>query len=666
MALIHVSEPGRQRMCELKDGTIKIGRTQTSHICLHDVNASRRHCRIVREGDQWVLQDQRSQTGTEVNGDKVSNHVLKDGDVIQIAQAVLTFYDRPGAGDPARRQKATERRIGEMCVEKGLVTQENVKAALEVQKKTGQKLGEILTARGLVSPREVVETLGEQLATPCIDLTQCELDPKTLALFTRAKALVWHAMPILHLPDSKRLVVAMADPTNFQVIEEIEFFTRCTLEVILAVPQDLVTAIEAHYPPGPEEENLLQAAVAETKRNAPTRQVPEPQDGAEARAVSKLVTAILEEAVRQGASDIHIEPKREHMLVRFRIDGILVERRQLPKALQAAVTNRLKIMGRMDISEKRIPQDGRYTFKMEGRDVDLRVASLPSMHGEKLVMRIVNRSQAHISFDDLGMDEEVRRTFFELLRKPEGMLVVTGPTGSGKTSTLYAALNYLQNSERNLVSLEDPIEVEFAGVTQAQVYDHPDFTFASGLRAILRQDPNVIMVGEIRDRETAQIAVQAGMTGHVVLSSLHTNSAPTAIPRLIDMGIEPYLLTASLIGVLAQRLVRVICVSCRVEDHPPEEVVRTLIPNLQGPPPRFFRGQGCSRCLKGYRGRIGVFELLVCDEPLQRLVARSAQSPELRQKAREQGMQTLRDDAIRKALSGVTTIDEVLRVTCVE
>ncbi|MBI5367399.1 MAG: type II/IV secretion system protein [Planctomycetes bacterium] len=353
-------------------------------------------------------------------------------------------------------------------------------------------------------------------------------------------------------------------------------------------------------------------------------------------------------------------------MVRYRIDGILSEKRRVPKALQPAVVNRIKILANMDIAEKRIPQDGRHTLKFEDREIDLRISSFPTINGEKMVLRILNKALAKTSIEDLGMGEETRNEFMRLLKKPEGMLVVTGPTGSGKTSTLYATLNYTKAMEKNLVTLEDPVELEIEGVNQGQVYDHPEFSFASGLRAILRQDPNIILVGEVRDKETAQIAIQAALTGHLVLTTLHTNSAAAAIPRLIDMGIEPYLLTASLVGILAQRLVRVICPHCREEHHAPDEMVRSLLANADPASVKLYRGKGCPRCTNGYKSRTGIFELLTVDDEVQRLISRGAQTPEVRAKARERGMTTLRDDAIRKALAGVTTIDEVFRVTFVD
>ncbi|MBI5366795.1 MAG: Flp pilus assembly complex ATPase component TadA [Planctomycetes bacterium] len=666
MPLLHIAEAGKARVLELAGDAIDIGRSESNQVALQDPDISRKHCRIVRQNGAWSVRDLESQNGLEVNGVRVTESPLLDGDVIQVSQAVLTFYDRPGVGPSARRAPVTDRKLGELCLDKGLLSRAELEASLTAQQGTPLKLGEVLTRSGLISPGDLLSTLGEQLNTPCVELTRLAIPPGTLALFTRDRARIWRAVPIHHERDQQRLVVALADPSNFETIQEIEFYTRCRLDIVLATPQDISIVIEREYPASVAEADLLRTAMEESAQKAPVLAASAPTDDNETRALARLVTSILEEAIRQGASDVHIEPNREDVLVRFRVDGILVERRRLPKALQAPITNRLKILAKMDIAEKRVPQDGRHSYSLEGRQIDLRIASLPALHGEKIVLRMVNRALAKTAIDELGMEEELKAEVFQVLRKPEGMFLVTGPTGSGKTSTLYAALNHLRATERNLVTLEDPIELEFAGVTQTQVYDHPDFGFASGLRAILRQDPNIIMVGEIRDRETAQIAVQAGMTGHVVLTSLHTNSAPTAIPRLFDMGVEPYLVTASLVGVLAQRLVRVICPACRVLADPPVEVIKALMPGVDASAVKFYRGAGCPKCLNGYRGRTGIFELLVVDDELQRLIAREAQAPEIRFKARERGMSTMREDALRKALAGITTIEEVLRLTAAE
>lgn len=670
MAYLHISEMGHERDCDLKDMN-DVGRSEANQVFLKDIDISRKHCQILHEASGWVLRDLNSRNGVYVNGARVTAHPLKEGDVIQIAKAVLTFHDRAmenASGEATGRSTRTKtniKKIGEMCVAKGILSEHDLLAALEIQKQTRQKLGEIITQRGLVQPEKFIETLSEQLNTPWIDLNRYELNRDTLALFPRSKALQWCAIPIFYFRETKKLVVALSDPTNFQVIQEMEFFTYCNIEVMLAGKEEIQKAIQKHYPVTEAEDELSMQAMAQTGRITEVKEEV-PEDAAEDRAISKLVAIILEEAVRAEASDIHIEPQREQVLIRYRIDGVLSEKKRIPKALQAPVLNRVKILAMMDIAEKRIPQDGRHTFKFENRDIDLRISSFPTVNGEKMVIRILNKDLAKTSVEDLGMGEEVRTQFLQLLKKPEGMLVVTGPTGSGKTSTLYASLNYVKGMEKNLVTLEDPVELEIEGVNQGQVYDHPGFTFASGLRAILRQDPNIILVGEIRDKETAQIAIQAALTGHLVLTTLHTNSAAATIPRMIDMGIEPYLITASLVGVLAQRLVRVICPSCRTLSMPPDEVLRSLFPNVDPSGIKLYKGAGCARCSNGYKGRTGAFELLTVDDEIQRLIARGAQTPEVRAKARERGMLSLRDDALRKALSGATTIDEVLRVTFVD
>ncbi len=657
MPILYVSEMGHERRLTLGDGRCIIGRDQANQVFLKHHEVSKRHCEIVNESGGWRLRDLNSRNGTFVNGTRTKECVLKDGDVIRIGHAAIVFLDSASASSIGRRPPA--KRLGEMCSERGIVREEELRKALEIQKKTGQKLGEILVEQGMADASAVLETLSEQQAVPWIDLQRYELNPRVVALFPRERAAQWSAVPVMHFEETRRLVVAMADVDNLKAIEEMEFLTYCNIEPMLARKDDIVAALERYY--GKEKSGEAWASLVRTET------VPVNLDkGEDERGISKLVHAMIEEALRSGASDIHVEPRRDSLVVRFRIDGILHEKKVMPRELHAPLINRIKILGNMDITEKRIPQDGHHQARVDGREVDLRIASFPTVRGEKMVLRIHNRALARADVESIGLPPDMREPFLRMIAKPEGLLVVTGPTGSGKTTTLYAALNHVKSAQKNLVTLEDPVELDLEGVNQGQVYEHPSFTFASGLRAILRQDPNIILVGEIRDAETAQIAIQAALTGHLVLTTLHTNSAAGAIARLVDMGIEPYLITASLLGALSQRLVRKICTSCTEPWQPSDEILRACFEGRDTAGMTFHRGKGCARCPDGYSGRTGVFELLVCTEALRRLIVDKVPTTDLRAKGREQGMVTLREDALRRATEGITTLEEVLRVTYAE
>ena len=499
---------------------------------------------------------------------------------------------------------------------------------------------------------------------PTVDLREEALDPAALRLFTRANALSWQAIPVQYHREARRLVVAMVDPGDLGAIQEMELLTYCNVDVAAASRTEVLSAIERLYP-------AMAEAVEEARRQAPGAAEPTrlgmpavSEDEAERElGVSRLVSLIIEDAVRSEASDIHVEPRRDRVSIRYRIDGVMVERRSLPHDLQPLVTNRLKILADLDISEKRLPQDGRCSVAVLMREVDLRVSTFPSIRGEKVVLRILDRSVARIDIEALGMEEATKAQLLDLMSRSEGVILVTGPTGSGKTSTLYAAMNAVRSSELNMVTLEDPVEYEVPEITQGQVFDNPRFNFASGLRSILRQDPDVILVGEMRDRETAQVAVQAALTGHLVLTTLHTNSAAAAIPRLVDMGTEPYLLSAGILGIVSQRLLRRICPYCKRVDQPAPELIKAAFPGHDMSGATFYRGAGCDQCLNGYKGRIGTFELLPISEPIRAMIVGQANASAIKARAVQEGMVTLREEALGKALRGVTTLEEVMRVT---
>lgn len=664
MPFLYVVEAGFSRTVPLTDAPCSIGRSEENIVFLKNHEASRKHAEVRKLDDGWVIIDLDSKNGVSVNGNPVKEQKLRHGDVIKIGLARIFFRETDSAGFPG----ATEPRqkIGEMMVEKGLVKAEQVKEALETQEGGKKRIGEILVEKGYVPEEQFLEVLGEQMQVPWINLQHYNIDPEALKLFTRANALQWKAIPVFYHREARKLVTAMADPTNLGVIQEIELLTYCNVEVMIASQKDILEAIERYYP---ADDAVLSAAKKVTEAATGAAQ-PIPsivqEESEQEKGISKLVSLIIEEAVKNEASDIHVEPRDDRVAIRYRIDGVLRETKSLPRELQSPVVNRLKILAQLDIAEKRLPQDGRCKLTVLLRDIDFRVSTFPTIRGEKVVLRILDRSVARLDIEALGMEEGLRAAFVEMINRSEGIVIVTGPTGSGKTSTLYAAMNTIRSPELNMVTLEDPVEYEFPEINQAQVLDNPKFTFASGLRSILRQDPDIILVGEIRDKETLQIAIQAALTGHLVLTTLHTNSASGTIPRLIDMGAEPYLLTASILGILAQRLLRRICQHCKTVDHPPAELLRMAFPKVDTSGMTFYRGAGCDKCQGGYRGRIGAFEFLPVTDAIRQMIMSQASAVALKAKAIEEGMVTLRDDALAKAVRGVTTLDEVMRVTYAE
>ncbi|MBI5367397.1 MAG: Flp pilus assembly complex ATPase component TadA [Planctomycetes bacterium] len=660
--VLYVSELGHERVYPVGSAIVNIGRDETNEIFLKHIEVSRRHCSVQKDGDAYFLQDY-SANGVLVNGAQAGERTrLKDGDVIQVGKAVVAFLDR-NVLPVLPHVRTTQKKVGELCVERGYLKEEELRDALAEQRQSKGKIGDILVGKGYVSKPQLMEVLGQQLNAPWIDLAKYHLDAETVALFSKEKALAWCALPVFHYREARKLTVAMADPGRMQDIQEMEFLTYCNIEPMLAPREDIKAAIEKYHPERRETtEDLSLRALAEAEQRAAPAPEAEPSPDAE-RALSKLVSAIIEEAIRVGASDIHIEPGRVEARVRYRIDGILQTVRRMPRALYPMIVNRIKILSRLDIAERRFPQDGRAGVAFQGVETDLRVSTFPTTLGEKVVLRILSKLMGRSGLDELGMSDEVRLAFSAILHRPEGLVLVVGPTGSGKTSTLYTVIHQLCSEEKSLVTLEDPVELEIEGVNQAQVYDHPRFTFASGLRAALRQDPNVLLVGEIRDEETARTAIQSALTGHMVLSTLHSNSSAGAFPRLVDMGVQPYLLTASVVGVLSQRLVRILCPKCRRRGRPAPEILAQVFGKTDTSGMSFYLPAGCEACHLGYRGRTGIFEFLPGDEEINRLIAQNAPAGEIRHKAQERGMVTLREDAIQKAVTGVTSLEEVVRVT---
>ncbi|NOY44838.1 MAG: type II secretion system ATPase GspE [Deltaproteobacteria bacterium] len=466
--------------------------------------------------------------------------------------------------------------------------------------------------------------------------------------------------------DGERIVVAVADPTDTRVLHDLRVLFGRPLRAVVAPSAALEQAVNRVYEEGSDRAEEIMEELAEGSLEGLAQELEEPRDlldAAEEAPVIRLVNGILFQAVKDRASDIHIEPFERELQIRYRIDGVLYPVLTPPKALQAPITSRVKVMAGLDIAEKRLPQDGRIRIKIAGKDIDIRVSVLPTAHGERVVLRLLDKSAVLLDLEQLGLEGERLEAFKNLIRKPHGILLVTGPTGSGKTTTLYAALSRINSRDVNIITVEDPIEYQLQGIGQIQVNPKIDLTFAAGLRSILRQDPDVIMVGEIRDAETAEIAIQASLTGHLVFSTLHTNDAAGAMTRLVEMGVEPFLVASSILAVLAQRLVRVLCPACREAYDPPAGALEELglDPSFAGP---LYRPVGCPECRHtGYRGRTGIYELLSVDDAVRELVMQRANSVSIKEAGRRSGMITLREDGARKVAAGITSAEEVLRVT---
>jgi len=542
-------------------------------------------------------------------------------------------------------------RLGEMLVQRGLISREELATALEIQKERNEKLGKILVDLGFVALREVLLALSEQLGVALISLEEPPpVTPETERLspqFLRQARCV-----PARLRDST-LVLAMADPLDFETIAAVRSVTGLKVEPALAAEEEILHAIDKYWEqPGGTEPVLVEEGSGQASED-----LEHLRDMASEAPVIRLVNAMIAQAVERRASDIHLEPFEKELRVRFRIDGVLYPQDPPPRELWPAVISRIKLMARLNIAERRLPQDGRIKIRTLGREVDLRVSTLPTLYGESVVMRLLDRSAGDFyDLRNLGFDEHMLARMEYYTTLPHGIFLVTGPTGSGKSTTLYSALKKINTTEKKIITIEDPVEYQIDGVNQIHVNPQIGLTFATGLRHIVRQDPDVIMVGEIRDRETADIAIRAALTGHFVYSTLHTNDAPSAITRLTDMGVEPYLITSSLVAVLAQRLVRRICPHCKVPAG------RQYTP--EGEQIEVFRGRGCEQCFQtGYLGRIGIFELMEMNDELRRLVMQNADATRLAEVARRHGMRTLREDGWLKVRAGITTVEEVLRVT---
>jgi general secretion pathway protein E len=571
------------------------------------------------------------------------------------------------AASPRPRPLRTD--LGEILLRNTNLTEEQLETARREQAESGGSLAQRLVESGRISADELMQALSDQLGLPIrahirrddVDETLVERVPITFAKD--------HGVLPLGRERSGAIRIAVTDPLNTTPLDDLRLlFDGAELQLELVNQRTILGAINEVYDRGPGLTDALAEDAAEDLSVLATEISQEPQDLIEAEddaPIIKLVNSLLHNAVKERASDVHLEPFEREIRVRFRIDDILYEPiKPLPRALHASIVSRIKIMGALNIAEKRLPQDGRIRLKIAGRDYDVRLSTLPVAYGERVVMRLLPRTQEMLNLEKLGFDKNQLAVLERLVSRPNGILLVTGPTGSGKTTTLYGALARINSTDKNIITIEDPVEIQLPGIGQIEVNPKVGLTFANGLRSILRQDPNVILIGEIRDVETAEIAIQASLTGHLVFSTLHTNDAPSAITRLVDMGVEPFLVASSLVAVLAQRLVRVLCLDCRVAYEATREELLEIGIDIGSKPRQVYRPEGCAGCnYSGYRGRVGIFELMQIDDDIRGLVSQNIDSKTIKNMAVRKGMHSLRSDGARKVLAGITSVAEVLRAT---
>jgi type IV pilus assembly protein PilB len=564
---------------------------------------------------------------------------------------------------------AARKRIGELLVETGLLSEENLTRALSEQRTQRGKLGDVIIALGLATEDEIAQALSLQLGIPLVDLTNTPVEPPAIELIPEKVARKHLIVPISI--EDRDLHIAMADPLSFEAFEDVRFASGYTIRPAIAIRSGILWAIDQHYHLGSSLSTIVKdiaderlVEIVQESGETDKRDTEDLRKKSEAAPIIRMVNLFVAEAVDQGASDIHVEPSKTILQIRNRVDGVLRKSLDLPKWVQGAVISRIKIMSKMDIAEKRLPQDGRIGVRLGAKSLDLRVSTMPASYGEKVVIRILDSANAKIPLESMGMSETELRPLETLIRRPQGILLVTGPTGSGKTTTLYGALHKIKSVERNITTIEDPIEYEIPGVNQVAVQEKIGLSFASTLRAMLRQDPDVIMLGEMRDLDTTTIAMQASLTGHLVLSTMHTNSSVATITRLRNLGIPSYLIASTVIGIVSQRLVRVICPKCRSKAEPSDlDLARIGLSKTNKGEITFYRGEGCPACAgTGYRGRIGIFEILPFHQQVRDLVMGSGTETDIRQLAVAKGMATLGQAALAKVMDGVTTLSELYRV----
>ncbi|OFX14669.1 MAG: type II secretion system protein GspE [Armatimonadetes bacterium RBG_19FT_COMBO_69_19] len=551
------------------------------------------------------------------------------------------------------------KRIGDILVESGVVTPEQLQEALTRQRKTRERLGRVLVEMRVATERQIAQALADQLGLRFVTLASQRIDPAVIRLVPEGLARKRRVVPVS--ADGDSLVVAIADPLDVFAIDDVAIAARRSVKAVVALESDIASAIERAYGMGAaaqavlgDVEELTDAAAAEEGEDAP---------------VVRLVNLLLEQALKDRASDVHIEPEEGEIRVRYRIDGVLQTVMQVPRNVHPAVISRIKVLARLNIAERRLPQDGAFEVNLDGRAIDIRVATIPTVLGERVALRLLDKTRGLLTLPDLGMDEAAQRRFEGLIRQPYGIVLVSGPTGSGKTTTLVSTLALLNAADKNIITIEDPVEYQLPGVSHIQVNPRAGLTFATGLRSIVRQDPDIIMVGEIRDVETAEIAIHASLTGHLVLTTIHTNDSSSAMSRLVDMGIETFLIASAVIGVASQRLVRVLCPHCKRPVEAPPEIILWL----QSSVPEslvdraFHQAVGCPQCRHtGYRGRMAIFEILVTTDAVRNLILGRSSAADIAEAARAEGMISMRADGLLKALRGLTTVEEVLRTTRVE
>ena len=571
-----------------------------------------------------------------------------------------------GKTKPQNDNFVSKRKLGELLIESGLLTIDKLKDALEAQKSTGKRLGEALIDMKIISEEEMAFSLAMQLKIPFIDLIDYSIKDDILECIPEE---VCHKFICIPLSMKNNILdVAMADPLDLHIMKDLQFITGYNIQPAISTRSQIMDKLQRHYHP---ERSIKDVAEEFIEDPGLMEFLPEDEKKIEEETdfeafkdspFIKMVDLIIRNAIKSGSSDVHIEAQENHVRVRNRIDGVLKDSIKLPKWTQPIIISRIKVLSGLNIAERRLPQDGRIKVKAKNVAVDLRVSTLPTYYGEKAVIRILNKEEAFLSIDQLGLSQKNLTVLTNFIRRPTGMVLITGPTGSGKTSTLYACMREMKSEEANIISVEDPVEYELYGVNQVQINEKVGLSFPFILRSILRQDPNVIMIGEIRDEETAEIAVQAAMTGHLVLSTLHTNDAPSAVTRLIDIGIPPYLIASSLIGIVAQRLVRTICPDCKEEYVPSQDSLARLNLDQNDLPFKFYRGRGCLNCNNtGFKGRTIIEEIMITGPKIRELIQSSAIADTLREAAMAMGMTTLGMSGIKKIERGITTIDEVLK-----
>ena len=575
--------------------------------------------------------------------------------------------------------------LGQSLVADGLVTQEQLNIALNEQKRTSDTLGYTLINLKYLNEQQLLDFLVTKLNFSYANLRNYVIDPKVVKLIPENIARKYHCIAILRVKGA--VTVAMLDPLDSFLLDNLEYTTACKIKPLVSTLAEIQTALAEFYREDatthiPGTSGPAQSSVTGTVPNSSIEEFAKRIQGhgekrsgdsvidlsqinvTDKQSIIQLVNLIITRAIKEKASDIHIEPDENVLRTRFRIDGMLQEVMSLPKTFEAASISRCKVMAELDIAEKRIPQDGRIKLQLQDREIDLRVSTYPTLRGEKVVMRILDKSTVLFGLEDLGFPDDTLINFSALIKKPNGIILVTGPTGSGKTSTLYAALQCIKDPSINIVTIEDPVEYQLSNINQGQINPKAGFTFAGGLRSILRQDPDVIMVGEIRDYDTAEIAIRAALTGHLVFSTLHTNDSAGAMTRLIDMSVEPFLVASSIIGIMAQRLVRTICEECKEEYQPAAAVIKRSKLLYQAGKTKVFQGKGCLKCNQtGYRGRTTITELLVPNERIKELIVEKSATSVIKNEAMKQGMRTLRQDGLAKVLRGLTTLAEVIRVS---